>query len=168
LPLDYEFRKEHLALIEEEICCMKIAVGSDHAGYRLKCEVLEFVKNLGYQTLDVGTDSEMSVDYPDFAAQVATAVSQGESDLGILVCGTGLGMAIAANKVRGIRAVTCGDTFSARASREHNNANVLCLGARVTGGGLALDIVRVWLKARFQGGRHERRVSKIVDLETGL
>ncbi|MGI6163471.1 MAG: ribose 5-phosphate isomerase B [Bacillota bacterium] len=146
---------------------MKIAIGCDHAGYRLKGEVLGLVENLGHQAVDFGTDSEVSVDYPDFAAKVARAVSQRNADLGILVCGTGLGMAIAANKVRGVRAVTCGDTFSARASREHNNANVLCLGARVTGGGLALDIVRTWLEAEFQGGRHERRVSKIMDLESG-
>jgi ribose 5-phosphate isomerase B len=146
---------------------MKIAIGCDHAGYRLKGEVLGLVENLGHQAADFGTDSEASVDYPDFAAKVARAVSQRNADLGILVCGTGLGMAIAANKVRGVRAVTCGDTFSARASREHNNANVLCLGARVTGGGLALDIVRTWLEAEFQGGRHERRVSKIMDLESG-
>ena len=146
---------------------MKIAIGCDHAGYRLKGEVLGLVENLGHQAVDFGTDSEASVDYPDFAAKVARAVSQRNADLGILVCGTGLGMAIAANKVRGVRAVTCGDTFSARASREHNNANVLCLGARVTGGGLALDIVRTWLEAEFQGGRHERRVSKIMDLESG-
>ena len=146
---------------------MKIAIGCDHAGYRLKGEVLVLVENLGHQAVDFGTDSEVSVDYPDFAAKVARAVSQRNADLGILVCGTGLGMAIAANKVRGVRAVTCGDTFSARASREHNNANVLCLGARVTGGGLALDIVRTWLEAEFQGGRHERRVSKIMDLESG-
>ncbi len=146
---------------------MKIAIGCDHAGYRLKGEVMSFIDKLGHQAVDFGTDSEASVDYPDFAAKAARAVSQGNADLGILICGTGLGMAIAANKVRGVRAVTCGDTFSARASREHNNANVLCLGARVTGGGLALDIVRTWLEAEFQGGRHERRVSKIMDLEPG-
>ncbi|HHY12797.1 MAG TPA: ribose 5-phosphate isomerase B [Firmicutes bacterium] len=145
---------------------MKIAIGSDHAGYRLKGEVAALAKKLGNQVLDLGTHSEESVDYPDFAVKVAQAVSRGEAGLGILVCGTGLGMAIAANKVRGIRAVTCGDTFSARASREHNNANVLCIGARVTGGGLALDIVRIWLESEFQGGRHQRRVSKITEIES--
>ncbi len=145
---------------------MKIAIGSDHAGYRLKGEVAALAKKLGNDVLDLGTHSEESVDYPDFAVKVAQAVSRGEAGLGILVCGTGLGMAIAANKVRGIRAVTCGDTFSARASRQHNDANVLCVGARVTGGGLALDIVRVWLESEFQGGRHQRRVSKITEIES--
>ena len=108
---------------------MKIAVGSDHAGYRLKGEVAALIQELGHEVSDLGTHSEESVDYPDFAVKVARAVTGGEADLGILVCGTGLGMAIAANKVKGIRAVTCGDTFSARASREHNDANVLCIGA---------------------------------------
>ncbi len=145
---------------------MKIAVGSDHAGYRLKGEVGVLLEELGHQAIDLGTYNEDSVDYPDFAKKVAEAVSLKEAELGILVCGTGLGMAIAANKVKGIRAVTCGDTFSARASREHNDANVLCIGARVTGGGLALDIVRVWLESSFKGGRHQRRVSKIMELET--
>ncbi|HAF66741.1 MAG: ribose 5-phosphate isomerase B [Bacillota bacterium] len=145
---------------------MKIAIASDHAGYRLKTEVAALVKQLGHEVTDFGTHSEESVDYPDFAVKVARAVSQGESDRGILVCGTGLGMSIAANKVKGIRAVTCGDTFSARASREHNDANVLCLGARVTGSGLALDIVKTWLETEFLGGRHARRVQKISELES--
>jgi ribose 5-phosphate isomerase B len=145
---------------------MKIAVGSDHAGYRLKGEVAALIQELGHEVSDLGTHSEESVDYPDFAVKVARAVTGGEADLGILVCGTGLGMAIAANKVKGIRAVTCGDTFSARASREHNDANVLCIGARVTGGGLALEIVKTWLESEFQGGRHARRVQKIADIES--
>lgn len=145
---------------------MKIAIASDHAGYRLKTEVAALVNRLGHEVTDFGTHSEESVDYPDFAVKVARAVSQGESDRGILVCGTGLGMSIAANKVKGIRAVTCGDTFSARASREHNDANVLCLGARVTGSGLALDIVKTWLETEFLGGRHARRVQKISELES--
>ena len=145
---------------------MKIAVGSDHAGYRLKGEVAALIQEAGHEVSDLGTHSEESVDYPDFAVKVARAVTGGEADLGILVCGTGLGMAIAANKVKGIRAVTCGDTFSARASREHNDANVLCIGARVTGGGLALEIVKTWLESEFQGGRHARRVQKIADIES--
>ncbi|HHX09966.1 MAG TPA: ribose 5-phosphate isomerase B [Firmicutes bacterium] len=145
---------------------MKVAIGSDHAGYRQKGEVAALIKDLGHEVTDFGTHSEESVDYPDFALRVAQAVSQGEADLGVLVCGTGLGMAIAANKVKGIRAVTCGDTFSARASREHNDANVLCIGARVTGGGLALDIVKTWLESEFQGGRHVRRVNKISEIES--
>lgn len=144
---------------------MRIAVGSDHAGYRLKCQVADYVRQLGHEVLDFGTHSEDSVDYPDFALEVTGAVTRGEADLGILVCGTGLGMAIAANKVKGIRAVTCSDTYSARSAREHNDANVLCLGARVIGSGLALDIVKAWLEAEFQGGRHARRVQKIADIE---
>ena len=146
---------------------MKIALASDHAGFSLKEETAHFLKGLGYQVLDFGTHNEESVDYPDFAHKVAVAVSLGQACLGILICGTGLGMAITANKVKGIRAVTCTDTFSARASRNHNNANVLCLGARVTGGGLALDIVKVWLESEFEAGRHERRLSKIMQIEAG-
>lgn len=144
---------------------MKIALGSDHAGYRLKQDVLDLLKELGHHADDMGTFGPESVDYPDFAHKVCLAVSEGQCDLGILVCGTGLGMAIAANKVPGIRAVTCSDTFSARCSREHNNANVLCLGERVIGPGVAGDIVSTWLSAGFLGGRHERRVAKIAGLE---
>ena len=140
-------------------------MGSYHAGYPLKGKVAELIKELGHEVIDLGTHSEESVDYPDFAVKVAHAVTQGEADLGVLLCGTGLGMSIAANKVRGIRAVTCGDTFSARSSREHNDANMLCIGARVTGCGLALDIVKAWLEAEFKGGRHARRVQKIADIE---
>ena len=144
---------------------MKIALGSDHAGYALKRKIKEFAEDLGHEIVDLGPYDEESVDYPDYAAKVARAVRDGEFDRGILVCGTGLGMAIAANKVKGIRAVTCGDTFSARASREHNDANILCLGARVIGEGLAMDIVATWLESCFAGGRHKRRVDKIIELE---
>lgn len=144
---------------------MKIAFGSDHAGFRLKQEIMNEVAKMGHELLDFGTVNEDSVDYPDYAMAVAEAVSSGRADLGILVCGTGLGMAIAANKVPGVRAVTCSDTFSARASREHNNANVLCLGARVLGAGLAKEIVSVWLSSSFQGGRHQKRVDKILEME---
>ncbi len=144
---------------------MRIALGSDHAGYALKRKIKEFVEDMGHEIVDLGPYDEESVDYPDYAAKVARAVRDGEFDRGILVCGTGLGMAIAANKVKGIRAVTCGDTFSARASREHNDANILCLGARVIGEGLAMDIVATWLEASFAGGRHKRRVDKIIELE---
>ncbi len=144
---------------------MRIAAGSDHAGYHLKQEVIAWLGELGHQALDMGAVSSESVDYPDFAERVCEAVAGGQADLGILVCGTGLGMAITANKVPGIRAVTCTDTFSARCSREHNDANVLCLGERVTGPGLARDVVESWLSASFQGGRHQRRVDKIADIE---
>ncbi|HHY34645.1 MAG TPA: ribose 5-phosphate isomerase B [Firmicutes bacterium] len=144
---------------------MKIAIAADHAGFRLKEKIKEYLVSAGYQLEDFGTSGEDPVDYPDFGLSAALAVMNGSCDLGILVCGTGLGMAIAANKIPGIRAVTCNDTFSARSSREHNDANVLCLGARVIGEGLALDIVKVWLNSSFQGGRHERRVNKIREIE---
>lgn len=144
---------------------MRIAVGGDHAGYRLKQEVVSWLGELGHEALDMGTVSSGPVDYPDFAERVCEDVAGGQSDLGILVCGTGLGMAIAANKVPGIRAVTCTDAFSARCSREHNDANVLCLGERVTGSGVARDVVESWLSASFQGGRHQRRVDKISEME---
>jgi len=144
---------------------MKIVVGSDHAGYRLKQEVVSWLKELGHEAADMGTMSSESVDYPDFALKVCESVTGAQADLGILVCGTGLGMAITANKVSGIRAVTCGDVFSARCSREHNDANVLCLGERVVGPGVARDVVEAWLGATFAGGRHQRRVDKISDIE---
>ncbi|MGE5579828.1 MAG: ribose 5-phosphate isomerase B [Bacillota bacterium] len=144
---------------------MKIAVGSDHAGFRLKQEVLSWLSELGHEASDFGTMSGDSVDYPDFALMVCEAVAGRKADFGILVCGTGLGMAIGANKVPGIRAVTCSDSFSARCSREHNDANVLCLGERVIGSGVARDIVETWLAASFQGGRHTRRVDKISGIE---
>lgn len=144
---------------------MKVAVGSDHAGFCMKEEVKDLIKELGHDVLDLGATGEDSVDYPDFARAVGQAVSAGEAGLGVLICGTGLGMAIAANKIPGIRAVTCSDTFSARMSREHNDANVLCIGARVIGKGLARDVVTQWLSAEFEGGRHGRRVGKISDIE---
>lgn len=144
---------------------MKIAVGSDHAGFRLKGEIIAFLRAQGLEVIDMGTSGEESVDYPDFALKVAESVRNGESNLGVLVCGTGLGMAIAANKVPGVRAVTCTDPVSARLSREHNDANVLCLGARITGGLLATEIVKEWLAAEFQGGRHQTRVDKISSIE---
>lgn len=144
---------------------MRLAVGSDHAGYHLKQEVLSWLKELGHETADMGAASADSVDYPDFALKVCEAVTGGQANFGILVCGTGLGMSITANKVPGIRAVTCSDTFSARCSREHNDANVLCLGERVVGSGVARDVVETWLSASFQGGRHQKRVDKISAVE---
>lgn len=144
---------------------MRIAVGSDHGGYNLKKVVIAVLEELGIEYQDFGTFSAESCDYPDYAKAVAEAVSRGEFDRGILCCGTGIGVAIAANKVPGIRAALCHDTFSARAAREHNDANILTLGERVIGPGLAADIVREWLKAEFQGGRHARRVAKINDIE---
>lgn len=144
---------------------MRIAIGSDHGGFRLKQEVIAYLGRNGYEFKDFGTYSAESVDYPDFAQAVAEAVRSGAFDQGIILCGTGIGVSIAANKVPGIRAAVCHDTFSARASREHNDANILTLGERVTGPGLACDIVAAWLAADFHGGRHARRVAKITAIE---
>ncbi len=136
----------------------RIAVGADHAGYRLKNHLAALLLKKGLKVRDMGTDSPHSCDYPDFARAVANAVASGEVDLGLLVCGTGQGMAMTANKVPGVRAAVVLDTFSARAAREHNDCNVLCLGARVCGTGLAEDLLNSWLAASFQGGRHQARV----------
>ncbi|MHC1720236.1 MAG: ribose 5-phosphate isomerase B [Clostridiaceae bacterium] len=144
---------------------MKIALGSDHAGLHLKNEVIRHLSVKGYTLEDFGTYTENSCDYPDYAELVAKDVVKGNSDLGILICGTGIGISIAANKIEGIRAALCGDTFSAHASREHNDANVLALGARVIGTGLALDIVDTFLSAQFLHGRHQKRLEKISKLE---
>ncbi|WP_251440874.1 ribose 5-phosphate isomerase B [Veillonella intestinalis] len=144
---------------------MKVAIGADHGGVHLKAAVKAVLDELNVDYTDFGTDSEASVDYPDIAAPVTKAVAAGEYDRGILICGTGIGIGIAANKVAGIRAALCHDTFSAHASREHNNANILTMGERVIGPGLATDIVKIWLTTEFEGGRHERRVAKIAELE---
>lgn len=146
---------------------MKIAVASDHAGFRLKELLKPAFQELGLNAEldDLGCYDESSVDYPDFAAKVAKGVAQGDYDRGILICGTGLGMAISANKVPGIRAVTVTDEFSARMSRAHNNANILTLGERVVGPGLAAQIIKAWLETEFEGGRHQRRVDKMIALE---
>ncbi|CAB1254017.1 ribose 5-phosphate isomerase B [Clostridium sp. MT-14] len=144
---------------------MKIAIGSDHAGFPLKKEVMKYLREKDMKFEDFGTFSEDSCDYPDYALKVAEEVSNKNYDFGILICGTGIGISIAANKVPGVRAALCGDTFSAHASREHNNANILALGQRVTGSGLAVDIVDTFLSAEFQGGRHQRRIDKITEIE---
>lgn len=144
---------------------LKVAIGSDHGGFRLKEEIIKLLQEEGLSFRDFGTHTPESCDYPDIAFAVATAVARGEYDRGILLCGTGIGMAIAANKVRGIRAALCHDPFSARMAREHNNANILTLGERVIGPGLAREIVRVWLKTEFAGERHARRVDKIAAYE---
>jgi len=145
---------------------MKVAVGSDHAGYRFKEEIKALLQGMGIEYKDCGCMTEDSCDYPDIAAPVARAVACGEADRGILVCGTGIGMSIAANKIRGIRASLCHDVFSAKMTREHNNSNVLTIGARVIGIGLALEVVKTWLATEYQGGRHARRLAKISLLET--
>ncbi|HOD74636.1 MAG TPA: ribose 5-phosphate isomerase B [Syntrophorhabdaceae bacterium] len=144
---------------------MKIAVGSDHAGFELK----EYIKGIlppgEHEVADVGTHSPESVDYPDFGLEVARRVAAGEADRGIIVCGTGIGMSIAANKVRGIRAALVNDLYTAAQSRRHNDANVLVLGGRVIGKGLAEEIVKTWLSTEFEGGRHLGRIRKIDDFE---
>lgn len=137
---------------------LRIAIGSDHGGYEYKEQIVSHLKEKGYECVDVGTYSTDSCDYPVIARAVTTKITTGEADRGILICGTGIGMSIVANKVKGIRAALCGDTFSARASRAHNNSNVLCLGERVIGINLAMDIVDIWLESKFEGGRHQRRV----------
>ncbi len=144
---------------------MKIAIGSDHAGLSLKNEILKHLETRGVEFKDFGAYSEASCDYPDFAEKVAEAVVGKEFKFGILVCGTGIGISIAANKVPGIRAALCSDTFSAHACREHNDANILALGARVVGAGLAFDIVDSFLGAEFQGNRHQERINKISQIE---
>ena len=144
---------------------MKIALASDHGGYRLKGEIAAFLEEKAIPYEDFGVFSEDSADYPDQALLVAEAVRGGGFLRGIICCGTGIGVAIAANKVPGIRAALCHDTFSARACREHNDANILTMGQRVIGSGLARDIVGIWLEAEFQGGRHATRVDKISAIE---
>jgi ribose 5-phosphate isomerase B len=142
-----------------------IALGADHAGWQLKEEIKAWLLERNVELLDFGTHSPDSVDYPDYAAQVGEAVAAGKAARGVLVCGTGIGMAMAANKVPGVRAAFCPDLFTARMSREHNDANVLALGGRLTSGEVALEIVEMWLRAEFQGGRHARRVGKLTELE---
>lgn len=147
---------------------MRVAMASDHGGYLLKEELKTALANWGFQTADVGCNSLESVDYVDYAEQAVAAVLNGECERAILICGTGIGMSIAANKFPGIRAALCHDYFSAQATREHNDSNVLCLGARVIGPGLAESIVKVWLNTGFSGGRHQRRLDKINAIEKRL
>ncbi len=144
---------------------MKIAIGSDHGGYNLKEAIKKHFDEKGIEYQDFGTNGTESVDYPEFGMSVAEAVKSGEFDKGIVCCGTGIGISISANKVPGIRCAVVTDTFSAEMSRAHNNANVLALGERVVGEGLALKIVDVWIETDFEGGRHGRRVGKIGDIE---
>ena len=142
-----------------------LAVGADHGGYELKARLARLAAEAGYQVVDFGTDSADSVDYPDYGAQVAAAVADGRADRGLLVCGTGIGISIAANKVPGIRAAVVHDHFTAHYSRAHNDANVLCLGARVLGEGVAEAALATFLGTAFEGGRHARRVALISELE---
>jgi ribose 5-phosphate isomerase B len=142
-----------------------IALGADHAGWPLKDTVKAWLTGMGHEVLDFGTHTADSVDYPDYASLVADALRDGSAQRGILVCGTGIGMAIAANKVPGVRAASCGDAYTARMAREHNDTNVLALGARIVGNETAIEIVRVWLETAFAGDRHARRVAKLTAIE---
>jgi len=140
---------------------MKIALGSDHGGFALKAIVTKELLHLGYEIEDVGCHSLESVDYPDYAHLVISGITGGNCAYGILICGTGIGMSIAANRSPQIRAALCHDEYTARMSREHNDANILCLGARVIGEGVALDLIKVWLSTPFAGGRHQQRLAKL-------
>lgn len=140
---------------------LKVVIGSDHGGFDYKEVIIDYLKSNNIEILDIGTFNKESCDYPVIAKEVAKKIVSGEFNRGILVCGTGIGMSIAANKVHGIRASLCGDTYSARMTRQHNDSNVLCLGERVIGENLMLDIVDIWLKTEFEGGRHQRRVDML-------
>lgn len=145
---------------------MKIALGCDHGGLNLKNAIKKHLEEQNYEVEDFGTYSSESVDYPDYAKKAAEAVASGNADCGILVCGTGIGIGISANKVKGIRCATVGDTFSARMTKAHNNANMIALGERVTGIGLGLDIVDAYLNSEFEGGRHQKRIDKMMEIES--
>lgn len=145
---------------------MKIAIGCDHVGFELKARVVAHLQEKGYTVVDYGTDSAERTDYPVFGKAVAQAVAGGACEKGIVICGTGVGISIAANKVKGIRAVVCSEPYSALLSRQHNDTNVLAFGARVVGGDLALMIVDAWLSGVYEGGRHAKRVQMIADIES--
>ncbi len=144
---------------------MVIAVGSDHGAFDLKAEVIAHLKGRGIDVIDVGTHTAESCDYPDIAKAGCDKVLSGEADRAILLCGTGIGISMAANKIRGIRAACCGDYFSAKYTRAHNDANALCMGARTIGAGLALELVDIFIDTEFEGGRHKIRVDKVMALE---
>ena len=144
---------------------MRIGIGNDHSAVEMKKEVMKFLQDLGYEVINYGTDSTESCDYPVYGEKVGRAVVAKEVDLGILICGTGVGISLAANKVKGVRAVVCSEPYSARLSRQHNNTNILAFGARVVGIELAKMIIEEWLNADFEVGRHQRRVDMIMDIE---
>lgn len=144
---------------------MRIVLASDHGGFELKEAIKIHLIKKGYYINDIGVDDTKSVDYPDYGKRAAMMVAGGEADKGIIICGTGIGISIVANKIKGIRCALCTNEYMARMSRMHNNANMLALGGRVTGIGLAADIADVWLSTEFEGGRHENRVNKITDIE---
>lgn len=144
---------------------MKIAVGCDHGGLEHKNAIAEHLKSEGFEVEDFGIYENKSVDYPEIALKVANSIKNGENDLGILVCGTGIGMSLAANKVNGIRAAACSEHFSAKYTRLHNNSNILCLGGRVIGIGTALELCDIFVNTEFEGGRHQRRIDMITEIE---
>ncbi|MBC1318930.1 ribose 5-phosphate isomerase B [Listeria welshimeri] len=144
---------------------MKIAIGNDHVGIELKPIIIQFLKELGHEVEDFGAFTNERTDYPKYGKKVAENVAAGKADLGILICGTGVGISIAANKVKGIRAVVCSEPYSAKLSREHNNTNILAFGSRVIGSEMAKMIVQNWLEAEFEGGRHQNRVTMIAGIE---
>jgi ribose 5-phosphate isomerase B len=146
---------------------VRIAIGSDHAGFGLKAHLSATLRSLGHEVVDLGTDSDASVDYPPICAAVGRAVAKGEAERGIVLGGSGQGEQISANKVRGVRAALCNDLYTARMSREHNDANVLAIGARIVAPALADEIMTLWLTTPFEGGRHERRVAQIAEIEIG-
>ncbi len=144
---------------------MKIAIGCDHGGLEHKNAVVEHLKERGFEVCDFGIYEQVSVDYPDIAVKVTSAVKDNKCELGILICGTGIGMSISANKVKGIRAAACSEHFSAKYTRMHNNSNILCLGGRVIGVGTAVELVDLFVDTPFEGGRHQRRIDKITEIE---
>lgn len=144
---------------------MKIALGADHGGYSLKENIKNWLESSGYEVVDFGCDSSESVDYPEYALMVANEVAKGDEDIGILVCGTGIGMSITANKVPGIRAALCNDVYCAEHARRHNDANIMAIGGRIVAPETAIEIVKTFLTSEFEGGRHERRVKEIMQVE---
>lgn len=144
---------------------MKIAIGNDHAAVDMKQDIMEYVTELGHEVINFGTDTKERCNYPEYGEKVANAVAKGEADCGILICGTGVGIAISANKVNGIRAAVCSDATTARLVKEHNDANIIAFGERIVGCELARDIVKAYLDAEFMGGRHAERVAMIMDIE---
>ena len=145
---------------------MKVAIGNDHAATTLKMEIMEYIKELGHEVINFGTDTNDSCNYPEYGEKVGQAVVSGEADCGVLICGTGVGISIAANKVKGVRAGVCSEATTARLIKEHNNANVLAFGARIVGTELAKDIVKAYLEAEFLGGRHQTRIDIFAEIES--
>ena len=152
-------------MIERRRIVMRIAIGNDHTAVDLKNTIVDYLVELGYDVINLGTDSRESCDYPVYGEKVGRAVADGQADLGIAICGTGVGISLAANKVKGVRACVCSEPYTAKLSRMHNNSNVLAFGARVVGDELAKMIVKEWLDAEFEGGRHQRRVDMLMEIE---